>query len=152
MSAEGTETARRVLVVDDDPTLLTALTEGLEVVGGYEVISAPDGAIGLERFFTAQPDCVVVDVRMPGLNGYQFVRALRGDPETVQTPIIVLSALVQDHEQLAGLLTGADAYLTKPVKIVDLVTTIDAAVRLSAEERARRARDLAQARAEDWDV
>lgn len=152
MYAQTDETARRVLVVDDDPALLTALTDGLELVGGYEVISACDGATGLERFFTAQPDCVVVDVRMPGLNGYQFVRALRGDPETAQTPIIVLSALVQDREQLAGLLTGADAYLTKPVKIVDLVLTIDKAVRLTAEERARRARDLAEGGPQDEDA
>jgi CheY-like chemotaxis protein len=152
MYAQTDETARRVLVVDDDPALLTALTDGLELVGGYEVISACDGATGLERFFTAQPDCVVVDVRMPGLNGYQFVRALRGDPETAQTPIIVLSALVQDREQLAGLLTGADAYLTKPVRIVDLVLTIDEAVRLTAEERARRARDLAEGALEDEDA
>jgi CheY-like chemotaxis protein len=152
MYAQTDETARRVLVVDDDPALLTALTDGLELVGGYEVISACDGAAGLERFFTAQPDCVVVDVRMPGLNGYQFVRALRGDPETAETPIIVLSALVQDHEQLAGLLTGADAYLTKPVKIVDLVMTIDEAVRLTAEERGRRARDLARGALEGEDA
>jgi DNA-binding response OmpR family regulator len=152
MYAETDEPARRVLVVDDDPNLLTALTDGLELVGGYEVISACDGATGLERFFTAQPDCVVVDVRMPSLNGYQFVRALRGDPETAQTPIIVLSALVQDREQLAGLLTGADAYLTKPVKIVDLVMTIDEAVRLTAEDRDRRARELGESPPEDEDA
>jgi CheY-like chemotaxis protein len=130
---------RRVLVVDDDPGLLEAVTDGLELVGGFEVIPARDGATGLERFFSIQPDCVVVDVRMPGLNGYQFVRALRGDPASAQAPVIVLSALVQDHEQLAGLLTGADAYLTKPVKIVDLVQAIERAVQLTADERERRA-------------
>lgn len=130
---------RRVLVVDDDPGLLEAVTDGLELVGGFEVIPARDGATGLERFFSIQPDCVVVDVRMPGLNGYQFVRALRGDPASAQAPVIVLSALVQDHEQLAGLLTGADAYLTKPVKIVDLVRAIERAVQLTADERERRA-------------
>src|SRR5262249_26125101 len=112
MSKETTATPRRVLVVDDDPALLIAIADGLHLVGGYDVIAAQDGAMGLERFFSATPECVVVDVRMPGLNGYQFVRALRGDPETAQTPIIVLSALAQDHEQFAGLLTGADAYLT----------------------------------------
>jgi CheY-like chemotaxis protein len=131
-----------VLVVDDDPALLTAVTDGLELVGGYEVIAASDGATGLERVFMSRPDCVVVDVRMPGLNGYQFVRALRGDPATERTPVIVLSALVQDHEQLAGLLTGADAYLTKPVKIADLVRTIDQAVLVSAQERRQRVRHL----------
>lgn len=133
---------RRVLVVDDDPALLTALADGLSLMGGYEVFAARDGATGLAQCCALTPDCVVVDVRMPGLNGYQFVRALRGDDTTAQTPVIILSALVQDHEQLAGLLTGADAYLTKPVKIVDLVRTIDRAVRMSAEERRQRSQRL----------
>ncbi len=139
MRANEQPRPRRVLVIDDDPALLIALADGLDLMGGYEVMAASDGATGLERCCALVPDCVVVDVRMPGLNGYQFVRALRGDPETAQTPVIVLSALVQDHEQLAGLMTGADAYLTKPVKIVDLVRTIDRAVQTSAEERRLRA-------------
>ena len=149
MSTETTATSRRVLVVDDDPALLIAIADGLHLVGGYDVISAQDGAMGLERFFSASPECVVVDVRMPGLNGYQFVRALRGDPETAQTPIIVLSALAQDHEQFAGLLTGADAYLTKPVKIIDLILTIDKAVQLTATQRERRMQRLAQVEPRD---
>lgn len=149
MRADESARPRRVLVVDDDPGLRTAIADGLELVGGYEVLSAWDGPSGLEQFFTLVPDCVVVDVRMPGLNGYQFVRALRGDPETAQVPVIVLSALVQDHEQLAGLVTGADAYLTKPVKIADLVRTIDHAVCLTADERARRARKMAGMQPED---
>jgi DNA-binding response OmpR family regulator len=140
-----------VLVVDDDPSLMVALTEGLELIGGYEVISATDGTMGLERFFDLAPDCIVVDVRMPGLNGYQFVRALRGDQATSQASVIMLSALVQDHEQLAGLLTGADAYLTKPVKIVDLVRTIDRVVQMSAEERQQRSLRLSGWQPEDGD-
>ena len=142
MPAETTSIPRRVLVVDDDPALLAALAEGLEVVGGYDVATCSDSASGLEHFFTFQPDCVVVDVRMPGLNGYQFVRALRGDPESAQTPIIVLSALVQDHEQLAGLLSGADAYLTKPIKIADLIMIINQAIFLTSDERERQMRQL----------
>lgn len=142
MSATNGSQLRRVLLVDDDPALLAAIADGLQLIGGYDVVVARDGASGLECFFAAQPHCVVVDVRMPGLNGYQFVRALRGDPASAQTPILVLSALAQDHEQLAGLLTGADAYLTKPVKIVDLVRTIDCAVHVTAAEREQRARNL----------
>ena len=133
---------RRVLVVDDDPALLAAVSRGLELSGGYAVITAPDGTRGLGRFMVERPDCAVVDIRMPGLNGYQFVRALRGDPETAQTPLVILSALVQDHEQLAGLLTGADAYLIKPVTIAHLVQAIERAVNLTAEERQRVFQDL----------
>jgi CheY-like chemotaxis protein len=131
-----------VLVIDDDPALLTAISEGLDLIGGFEVLTATNGISGIEDFFSIQPDCVVVDVRMPGLNGYQFVRALRGDPATAQTPIVVLSALVQDDEQLAGILTGADAYMIKPVKLVDLVQAIDCAVSLTPEERLRLSKTL----------
>jgi CheY-like chemotaxis protein len=133
---------RRVLVIDDDPIVLANVAEGLELLGGYEVIAASDGATGLEHFFAVRPDCVVVDIRMPGLNGYQFVRALRGDAQTVQTPLVVLSALVQDHEQLAGILAGADAYLIKPVRMGELVQAIERAMNLSAEERTSTFRDL----------
>ena len=151
MSADERQGLWRVLVVDDDPSLLAVLTDGLELIGGYEVVTATDGATGLERYFELTPDCVVVDVRMPGLSGYQFVRALRGDRTTAQTPIIMLSALVQDHEQFAGILTGADAYLTKPVRIVDLMQTIDRAVHMSAEERQRRSLRLSGLAPEDND-
>ncbi len=130
---------QRVLIIDDDPDLIALLTRGLQVVGHYEVVAATDGAQGLEQVFEARPDCVVVDVRMPGLNGYQFVRALRGDPETASIPIVIVSALIQDYQQLAGMLTGADAYLTKPVRLADLVKTIEQAIRTSDEERQQRA-------------
>jgi two-component system response regulator PrrA len=135
---------KRVLVVDDDPALLATLAEGLRLGGQFEVIVASDGATGLQHVVEAFPDCAVVDVRMPGINGYQFVRALRGDPATAQTPLVILSALIQDHEQLAGLLSGADAYLTKPVKIMDLVRAIQRAVNLTVEERLRAFQDLSE--------
>jgi two-component system alkaline phosphatase synthesis response regulator PhoP len=133
---------KRVLVVDDDPSLLATLAEGLRLGGPFAIIVASNGATGLERFVEVLPDCAVVDVRMPGINGYQFVRTLRGDPATAQTPLVILSALTQDHEQLAGLLSGADAYLTKPVKIVDLVRAIQRAVGLTIDERHRALQEL----------
>lgn len=132
----------RVLVVDDDPTLLAAVMEGLDILGGCTVFKAHDGISGLEIFFATRPDCVVVDVRMPGIDGYQFVRALRGDPATAETPVVILSALVQDQEQLAGLLTGADVYLIKPVRIVDLVKAIHHAVTRTSENRRQQLRGL----------
>jgi CheY-like chemotaxis protein len=132
------DTTRRVLVVDDDPALVALIADGLRMLGRFDVASASDGAAGLQRFFELAPDCVVVDIRMPGLNGYQFIRALRGDPDTAQTPIVVLSALVQDRDALAGLLSGADAYLFKPVTIADLLRTIDESIHLSQEQRSLR--------------
>jgi CheY-like chemotaxis protein len=124
--------------VDDDPELIGLITDGLELAGGYEVVAAQDGATGFERFFEVQPDCVVVDVRMPGMDGYQFLRALRGDPATAQTPLIVLSALVQDRYAWAGLVSGADMYLLKPVKMADLLQAIRIATQMTAVERQQR--------------
>lgn len=136
--SEAQSAPRRVLVVDDDPDLIALITDGLRMLGGYEVFIASNGATGLERFFEVQPDCVVVDVRMPGLNGFQFVRALRGDPATAQTPIVVLSALAQDHDEAAGLLSGADAYLFKPARMADLVQALERAIQLTDEQRWQR--------------
>lgn len=135
---------RKVLVIDDDPAVVATLADGLELVGDYEVIIASDGAEGLRSFYESLPDCVVVDVRMPRLNGYQFVRAMRGDPETAEIPIIILSALVQDHEQLAGFLSGADVYLLKPVEITQLMAAIDTAINRTTEQRAKQMRLLAE--------
>lgn len=134
---------RRVLVVDDDPDLLATLKQGLELLGGYDVEVANQGIAGLEAFFTTPIDCLVVDLRMPGLNGYQLIRALRGDPHTAQTPIVVLSALAQREVEILGLLSGADAYLYKPVDLQTLIDAVEHALALTAEQRVQRDQALA---------
>src|SRR6185437_1900109 len=104
MSIQVKET---ILVVDDNPDLLFLVAESLREFSDFEVVTASDGVAGLHRYYETRPACVIIDVKMPGLDGYQLVRALRGDPETKATPLIILSALIQRHEQLAGLLAGA---------------------------------------------
>ena len=133
----------RVLVVDDDPDLLATIKQGLQLLGGYEVAVADQGIAGLEVFFSTPIDCMVVDLRMPGLNGYQLIRALRGDIRTAQTPIVVLSALAQEEVEVIGLLSGADAYLYKPVDLQTLIDTIERALSLTAEQRLERDQALA---------
>jgi len=135
------ETPLQVLLIDDDPVLLQTLTDALDLYG-FQTLTAASGAEGLEQVIAHEPACVVVDIRMPGINGYQVVRALRGDPSTAAIPIVILSALAQEHEQLAGMLTGADAYLLKPVGISELVTVITEAISSSAEAREQRRRRL----------
>ncbi len=128
----------RVLLIDDDPSLIAVLSDMLSMVGGYDVRIAQDGASGLEMLFSAVPDCVVVDVRMPGLNGFQFVRAVRGDPATAGIPLIILSAMEQDRDVLTGLLSGADAYLFKPATMDELLGAIERSLTITSEQRARR--------------
>ncbi|MEO7001349.1 MAG: response regulator [Ktedonobacterales bacterium] len=134
---------RTVLLVDDNTELLFLLTTTLEKLGGFRVVTAENGADALHRYFEAQPDCMVIDVKMPGLDGYQLVRALRGDPASAQTPLIILSAMVQEKDQLAGLVSGADEYLLKPVKPLDLIEMIQRVIGVSRADRQRRMQQLA---------
>jgi len=132
----------RVLVIDDDPDLIALLTRGLQLKGKYDVVAATDGIQGIKLVYDMRPDCIVADIRMPGINGYQFVRAMRGDPATAAIPIVILSALIQINEQLAGILTGADAYLIKPVRIGDVVRAIEQARQVNDEQRRDRMQAL----------
>jgi CheY-like chemotaxis protein len=128
MEADDNPTAKEpkhtVLVVDDNRQLIEFLIDALEELGNFAVVTATDGAQGLERYYEVRPDCVIIDVRMPEIDGYQLVRALRGDPDSSSTSLIILSALVQDKEQVAGLLAGADLYLVKPVDPLELIQAI----------------------------
>lgn len=138
------EKTYRVLVIDDDARLIHVLTEGLQLFGAFEVLSANDGAQGLEKCMTEHPDVAIVDVRMPHLNGYQLIRALRGDASTSDIPLIMLSAMVEEKDQLMGILSGADVYLEKPVLPQQLVAAIHHTIFLTQEQRAERLQQLAE--------
>jgi CheY-like chemotaxis protein len=136
------EPRHTILVVDDNRQLIEFLTDALEELGDFAVVTATDGAQGLQRYYDVRPDCVVVDVRMPGIDGYQLVRALRGDPNSSSTSLIILSALVQDKEQVAGLLAGADLYLVKPVDPLKLIEAIQRVLQQSEAIRRQRQQAL----------
>jgi CheY-like chemotaxis protein len=131
-----------VLLIDDNADLLEVLSRALTHLGQFSVLRAANGESGLEQATLAHPDCIVVDIIMPGVDGYWLVRALRGDPQTSEIPIIMLTALARDHNRVAGLLSGADHYLVKPVKPQDLVATIQQAIASSREDRINRLREL----------
>jgi CheY-like chemotaxis protein len=141
-SQQRATNAVTVLIIDDSPKLLKLLGEALAELGGLRVVTAEDGAQGLQLYFETRPQCVVIDVKMPNLDGYQLVHALRGDPASAETPLVILSALAQDKDRLAGLLSGADCYLIKPVTPLELLAAIRQALALSAAERARRLQAL----------
>ena len=139
-----TPTKRHILVVDDDPDLLATLKQGLQLLGGYDVEVANEGIAGLEGVFATPVDCLVVDLSMPGLNGEQLIRALRGDAATAHIPIVILSALPQERVEILGQLSGADAYLYKPVDLQTLIDTIERALTMTTEQRLQRDRTLAE--------
>jgi len=131
-----------ILVVDDNEDLLALIAESLRKLGPFTVVTASDGSEGLERYFEVQPDCVVIDVKMPGLDGYQLMKALRGDPDSCSTPLVILSAMAQPKDQLAGFLSGADEYVLKPIGPLDLVKVISTVIGRSEAERCRRQQAL----------
>ncbi len=132
-----------VLIVEDNVELLDILSRALRRIGHFNVVGASDGVTGLEQYYVVHPNCMVIDVKMPGLDGYQLVRALRGDPTTAATPLIILTAMTQDKERFAGLAAGADLYLLKPITPQDLAAAIHRAILISEQERQHQLQTLA---------
>jgi two-component system alkaline phosphatase synthesis response regulator PhoP len=134
---------KKVLVVDDSPVIVELVRHAIEMQGKYAVVVAHDGVEALEQYQREQPDCVIIDVMMPRMDGFQLVRCLRGDSKSSGTPLIILTALASPDKELTGFLSGADEYLTKPFKPSALCETLDRVMTLSADERAERLRRLA---------
>jgi DNA-binding response OmpR family regulator len=134
---------KKVLVIDDNPTIVELIRHAVRMQGKYDVVVAYDGEQGLEQFYNERPDCVIVDVRMPNLDGYQVVRCIRGDSESANTPLIILSAMIEEDDQMTGLLSGVDEYLAKPFKPSVLCATLERVMQITPEERERRLVQLA---------
>ncbi|GHF98595.1 MULTISPECIES: response regulator transcription factor [Amycolatopsis] len=117
--------AGRVLVVDDDETVRDVVRRYLEV-GGFTVDMAGDGAEGLAKFAAHEPDLVVLDVMMPGINGLEVCRRLR---QVSQVPIVMLTALGEEENRIAGLQLGADDYVTKPFSPKELALRVASVLR-----------------------
>jgi two-component system, OmpR family, KDP operon response regulator KdpE len=110
----------RILVVDDEPQITRVLRTSLQS-NGHEVTVAQDGSDGLAKFLKVQPDLVITDLAMPGMDGIELTRAIR---ELSQIPIIVLSVRNQDAAKVAALDEGADDYITKPFSIQELLARV----------------------------
>ncbi|MEV7280578.1 response regulator transcription factor [Streptomyces sp. NPDC093111] len=123
----------RVLVVDDEPEVRAAVEDGL-TVEGYEVRGAPDGLAALSAVALWEPDAVVLDVMMPGIDGLAVCRGLRAAGD--RTPILVLTARDSVSERIDGLDAGADDYLVKPFALDELLARVRALLRRAAPEPA----------------
>jgi DNA-binding response OmpR family regulator len=119
----------QILVIDDDPVILDMLQLALEKAD-YEVLSAIDGDLGLDLFRREKPDLVVVDIAMPGIDGYQVIEQIRGTgEEATKTPIIILTAHQQSVMRAYAEELGVDLYLTKPVAPQKLIGHISELVK-----------------------
>lgn len=142
------DTMKKVMVIDDNPTIVELIKYAVNLQGRYDVVVAYDGVEGLERIYLERPDCVIIDVKMPRMDGYQLARCLRGDQRTLNVPLIILSAMTREQDQMTGYLSGVDEYLTKPFKPSALNAAIERVLLLTPADRQRRIDQLVQAQSE----
>ena len=115
--------APRILIVDDEADLVSVLRIGLEVES-FEVISAADGEEGLRMAREQQPSLVLLDLMLPKMDGYKVCRALKFDERYKKLPIFILSARSGEQDRKLAMEMGADAFVTKPYEMRDLVARI----------------------------
>ena len=128
---------KRVLVVDDEPDVLLLCRVNLDFEG-YDILEARDGEEALRVVREEQPDVVLLDVMMPRMDGWQALEAIKADPATTDIPVVMLTAKVQDEDQIRGWEAGAADYITKPFSPLSLSQVIADVVRNDPEEEARR--------------
>lgn len=120
-----------VLLIDDEKDLLELLRYNLEREG-FEVLSAANGASGLELARRNPPDLIVLDLMMPGLDGLEVCQQLRAEPRTGRIPLVMLTARAAEADRVVGLELGADDYVTKPFSPRELVARVKAILRRAA--------------------
>ena len=124
--------AHTVLIVEDDPHTADIVRLYLRR-DGYKVLTATDGNEGLRLAQESQPDLVVLDLMLPGVDGIEICKTLKGEGSDV--PIIMLTARVEEEDRLAGLDLGADDYVAKPFSARELAARVRAVLRRTAQER-----------------
>jgi len=115
----------RVLVVDDEPSIVRVVAANLRA-RGYEALTAASGEAALTLIETQQPDCIVLDLRLPGVDGLEVLRRLR---TWAATPVVILTAVDDQHDNATALDLGADDYVTKPFAMAELLARVRGALR-----------------------
>ena len=119
----GAQKDATILIVDDSPTE-THIIKGIVEGAGYRVLTAENGELGVASAARSRPDLILMDVVMPGLNGFQATRQLSKNPETADIPIILVTTKSQDTDRAWGLRQGAKDYVVKPVAADELLAKI----------------------------
>jgi phosphate regulon transcriptional regulator PhoB len=126
---------KKILIVDDEPDLVELLAYNLKKEG-FQVSTAPDGGVALEKARKKSYDLIILDLMLPGIQGIELCRILRSDPKTERVPIIMLTAKGDEADRVRGLETGADDYMAKPFSPRELIARVKAVLRRSGEQAA----------------
>lgn len=122
----------KILIIEDGSTLQQGLAETLQF-HGFETISARDGRLGLQLYEHQHPDLIILDIMLPGFDGYEICKQIRRRDE--KTPIIMLTARDRENDKLLGFELGADDYLTKPFSIKELVVRVQVLLKRATTEK-----------------
>ena len=114
-----------IILVVDDISQNNDLLEAYLVPQGYEVIKALSGEEALEKLAANQIDLILLDVMMPGMDGFEVTRRIRQDPKTRLMPIILVTALKETEDRIQGIKAGCDDYISKPYSDTELISMID---------------------------
>jgi CheY-like chemotaxis protein len=128
---------RRVLVVDDEPDVLLLCRVNLEFEG-YEVMEAADGVEAMSRVRERRPDVILLDVMMPRMDGWQVLTELKSDEQLRDIPVVMLTAKVQDQDQIRGWSSGASEYITKPFSPLSLSQVLEDVLADGPDDEERR--------------
>jgi len=123
---------KKVLVIEDDPGTLRFVEYTLEQEG-YQVLSVTNGLEGLKKAQDEYPDLIILDIMLPGLDGYEVCRRLRQIPETAILPILIMSAKARQEDKDVGLKKGADDYLAKPVAPAEMLAKVETLLTSTAQ-------------------
>src|SRR4030043_454849 len=123
--AEQTNMSAKILIVDDEPNVLRMVSYTLHAEG-YEIVTAQNGAEAITKAKTEAPDLILLDVMLPDMSGVEVCAQIRNMQETIDIPVIMLSALAQVPDKIKGLEAGADEYITKPITPGELVARVKA--------------------------
>ncbi|MCG2796300.1 MAG: response regulator [Actinomycetia bacterium] len=129
--------SRKILVVDDDPTMVKLVNVNLKL-NNYSVVEATSGEQALKVLAVEPLDLVVLDIMMPGVDGWEVLKRIRGSPETEEMPVILVTAKTQDSDVIRGWELGADEYVIKPFNPLLLVEVIRMVLDRSYDERLER--------------
>ncbi|MCS6861833.1 MAG: response regulator [Abditibacteriales bacterium] len=129
----STERQKRILVIDDDPAIVRAITINLQSVG-YEALVAHDGADGLRKIVTGEPDLIILDIMMPEIDGFEVLKMLRDNPTTRHIPVIMLTAFPTDENVARSYGLDTDCFIPKPFEPEVLLLVIQRLL-TAAEER-----------------
>ena len=115
---------KKILVIEDDPIALRLIQYTLQHEG-YQVLTALNGLEGMRKAENEEPDLIILDIMLPGIDGFEVCHRLRAEPQTAQMPILMLSAKAQEIDKATGVKVGADDYLAKPADPSEIVSRVE---------------------------